>query len=889
MASPLMSSFQKYFTKTPSNLLRSVNFGKSIFKFLNRNSSQPVAVPEDPAVLLRQVNKMMQTGKFNGVTFTDEMFVRFFIEKVMDDSGLITYDMIADMMESDAYKSFGAKNGTEDYLVKRKFERWIYHKSILAKINQIPFIDVALHEDGMRRTIAAVNPKNKKVNNDKIYTAQIDAKVKEFDEAFNQNPDALSKLKDLAKANKSKKSNHTNWAKGVYGVLCQPDEANCFSETFDFVNTASGVKNRELNMFGLVTATNKAIVALGKRNNWSEADIDTILVKTGPELSAERFKQKQASFNRPTEIKNYEQKTAWYQKHWAVDVGTTFLSTAGYSAAITALSTINPIVGTLTAVGGVAAAGLCSLVSSYKAAKKQGEITKKQAWSMAGKAGLAMVKKMAPYAISLSLGKYGRMAGAAVVFGKTFLNDIERRAAFNEQELVEESTGVKVKQSKLRHFAKVCKKVSLLDGLKSLGYAAAKGVAVYAGGVGGEHLGSRLGNLAFGTGTFERPLKLQKEQVQEKVNQNELHAENTLTEENLQSLDEMDSIELTENARKTAYEANDRQYINGVQQDWYTAEGQANAKAILEKYGVDDAMGVLRKVGSAARFFGGEYQATLDHLCAGEIDNQDVECIIKSLELINKEGGLASVAMPENISEAVHQTQAPVHVEMPSSVSQSMYDLDTTTTSIQMPENIVEAVHTNEVPTRVEMPSSVNQSLYKVDAVTENISMPETITESVHEDETPLDYRTDMPSSIEQSVYQKLMTEDVQMPENVEAAQFGINPAENKEISDIDNEPEQIPLPENIIESQFNEDVTSQPIYESTDVQTVANEEMTLNQNKDALKRFRSPIPTPAELAKMIFNNDSNVVLDKNDGNNYDSENQTTIKMPESINDYVAE
>ena len=96
-------------------------------------------------------------------------------------------------------------------------------------------------------------------------------------------------------------------------------------------------------------------------------------------------------------------------------------------------------------------------------------------------------------------------------------------------------------------------------------------------------------------------------------------------------------------------------------------------------------------------------------------------------------------------------------------------------------------------------------------------------------------------------------------------------------------------MPENIIESQFNEDVTSQPIYESTDGQTVTNEEMTLNQNKDALKRFRSPIPTPAELANMIFNNDSNMVLDENDGNNYDSENQTTIKMPESINDYVAE
>ena len=78
-------------------------------------------------------------------------------------------------------------------------------------------------------------------------------------------------------------------------------------------------------------------------------------------------------------------------------------------------------------------------------------------------------------------------------------------------------------------------------------------------------------------------------------------------------------------------------------------------------------MGVLRKLGSAARFFGGEYQSTLDHLCAGNLNNQDVENIIESLSLINEEGGLASgvtVPMPAHgqtfggASESVTETVA---------------------------------------------------------------------------------------------------------------------------------------------------------------------------------------------------------------------------------------
>lgn len=630
---PLMTKFKKFFENTPANLLRSVDFGKSLFSYFNPR----MEVPSDPAELLKATKALFEIGGYQGTNFKDEDFVRFMVDKVNNDPGLMTFDMIADLVESDAYQNFGKHALSADHHAKSKFENWVTKKSMLSKINQTQDVDVVLNADGLKRVVNKLVQEKQKGN----YLKEIDQKIKQFDETYvkHQSPDALKELQ----ANASSGIRYTDAIKGVNQILCNEDTASLLNETIDSAVLSAKPKDREALKLGIGIHTNKILCAVAQRKSWTNEELKSILIKSSVEKNAEKFEQKAEQINAQSQGEVVETKIQVNNNnefHPVLDVAKTFgLSLVGSAtiSTITAIPGVGQVVGPLVGLATVVGAGVGSLVSTYQQEKQKGEVTKAQARKIAMRAGFAMVRKAVPYAVASAFGPYGRTVGASMVFAKTLFNDLARRAGVEKEEV----HGIK---NKIKSFGKKLKaighNVNLVDGFKSLTYAAAKGGAMYLGASVGAELGSEFGSKVGGKLSEFYPRQQAPLASQNQV-QNEL-PNNVITQENLEQLDAMDHIELTENARETAYVENDRQFVDGVQKDWYTEQGQANAVETLKQYGVDDQMGVLRKLGSAARFFGGEYQSTLDHLCAGNLNNQDVENIIESLSLINEEGGLAS-------------------------------------------------------------------------------------------------------------------------------------------------------------------------------------------------------------------------------------------------------
>ncbi len=762
---PLMTKFKKFFENTPANLLRSVDFGKSLFSYFNPR----MEVPSDPAELLKATKALFEIGGYQGTNFKDEDFVRFVVDKVNNDPGLMTFDMIADLVESDAYQNFGKHALSADHHAKSKFENWVTKKSMLSKINQTQDVDVVLNADGLKRVVNNLVQEKQKGN----YLKEIDQKIEQFDETYvkHQSPDALKELQ----ANASSGRRYADAIKGVNQILCNEDTASLLNETIDSAVLSAKPKEREALKLGIGIHTNKILCAVAQRKSWTNEELKSILIKSSVEKNAEKFEQKAEQIKAQPQGKVVETKMQVNNNdefHPVLDVAKTFgLSLVGSAtiSTITAIPGVGQVVGPLVGLATVVGAGVGSLVSTYQQEKQKGEVTKAQARKIAMRAGFAMVRKAVPYAVASAFGPYGRTVGASMVFAKTLFNDLARRAGVEKEEV----HGIK---NKIKSFGKKLKaighNVNLVDGFKSLTYAAAKGGAMYLGASVGAKLGSEFSPKLseFGSkvgdkfkGIFNRqsesPVVSNDEQVLMDTYENNRSYEDVqknyhqryqdlcndedlmdtyennrsyedvqkiynqryqddmiknLSPESLAELDALnDKIELTPDARSTADVNNHRQYVDGVKQDWYTHAEQAKAVDLLEHAGVEDPMGVLRKLGSAARFFGGEYQSTLDHLCAGNLNNQDVENIIESLSLINEEGGLASgVTVPipahgqtfggasELVAETVEDSDDYASVRMPDhgqlfgTTENSLdYQSDTSVT-----ENVTESVIDNNFP-----------------------------------------------------------------------------------------------------------------------------------------------------------------------------------------------
>lgn len=705
----LLEDFGKKFfdTKKASNILCSVDFGKSLFKYINHKNPNPIPVPNGSAAILRSVKKMMQTGKFGNVNVDDDFFVRFFINKVNEDPGLVTFEMIADVLKSNAYKSFGSNNA-KDKRNKRIFETWIYNKSILSKINDISLVDVVLHKEAMLDVINNIDPKNKKGKNDAIYKKQLDEKEKEFDKIFNKNNDSLTDLQDAANAAKKnkKKNKHTDWIKSVYDVLCEPDDAEYINEIVDVVAVGSRPKERNYNLLGMGTATNKVILAVAKKRGWKDNDIQSILIKTNAEYNAEKF-------NEINEVQNGVKKQGWYQKNPALDVFVSSFSAAGFSTTISALSKITPVVGPLFAGASVVVSGLCSYILSYQEAKKAGNLTKKQKRDLAWKAASAMGKKLIPYAVSMAFGGIpgiggilSRSFGIAHVLVKTLIDDLERRAGVNEQIYeVDKSMSLSDKiKGKLRHLRKL-KKLSLSDVGKSTAYALSKGLFVGLGSFGGQALGSHLGNLAFGA---ENPLDIPTEDtMQNEVQQNQTQDETEINAnkkyaalENQHQNDGKEQLKVgrsqtTQEIEQLSYaEQYVRQYMeehpgadldkNGWMQN---ADGSYARNEDGQLFGSDER--VFRNLNSNEML--DQYGNIVDkfNVSSSEAPTTGMGDLNSSVPEVKTELISETLKLPEDAVNATFQSQPTNHTEMPFD-SESFYQTETASYA-QLPEDTIES------------------------------------------------------------------------------------------------------------------------------------------------------------------------------------------------------
>ena len=762
---PLVSKFMKYFTNTPANEIRSIDFGKTVFRYFRPD----VEIPQDPAALLLATRQFLTSNEYAN----DENMVGCILNIVKNkEYALLTPDIVADVVESDAYKEFGQNKGTDDYRDKQSFERWIREKSMLSKIDQAQPGDIVLYQDSLSRVVDAIVPDKKK----QAYLQQIDSRVRLFDEIYvkDLDQDALYKLQEIAK---DSKTDYAQRLKNIYSVLCDDLTAGLIHDLIDDTRNAADPKDRNTALTGFGIATNKILLAVAQRKGWSNLDIQNINLKFPIEERAEHFEQEAArrqapltgttgavsnasqdeefefatvddfqptqenneqaaqQNGQPTQAKNElmvapskelmvapskELAVAQPPKfNYALDVAKTFGFTFGGALAISAISAIpgvGPVAGPLFAVYKVAEAGITQACAAVKAAKANGNLTKAETVSIAAKTAGAVLLKMGPYAASMAFGPISRAVGSAVVFGKTLFEDLERRANLQNAEI--EKAKPKGLKGVLKHLSDIAHNVSLADGMKSFAYAAAKGGAMYLGGKWGSSLGNKLGTFSsskFVNGKIDETaineVAVENHEIEEmqpadeyknddlyarregpyqqgefnddvvrnwndgnpvygpedqpQFNEAVMHinggmAQDTgvqLSDANLQRMSQIGQVELTDNARATAYVENHRQFIGGVQEDWCNAAQEKIAIQTLRDAGVDDPYGVWRKLGSASRFFGGEYKEAWDDLCNGKFADKNVNTIFNSLRLINEEGGLGRVA------EQTYQAPQPVHVQ----------------------------------------------------------------------------------------------------------------------------------------------------------------------------------------------------------------------------------
>jgi|GEM_PF-3669180 len=709
---------RKHFTGSPAHMLRSVKVGEFLFKYFLPDAE----MPKDPATLLNITRNVMLA---NEKEFSDQDFVRMMLVQIDQDPSLITFDMIADLVESDAYKKFGTKANSNDAYLKSNFENWVLNNSMLSKIDSVFEGDVVLNKDAMKRVAAALTDKQN-VQYTKTLNQKIDAKVNDFNEVFVNNV-GVDDLDRLVALNQDNTQDFAAKLKGVYGVLGGEKYGEALGARFDGFTAGQDSKTRNTLFEGEALHLNKILLGVAQQKGWTDEQVNKILVKTPVERRAEKFA--------PRQDKNF---------HPVLDVVKTFGLTLGGATAISTItaipgvgSVVGPVLGLTTVIGAGATSFIKSLKESKAKAQASGEKLKKtDAAKIALRTGIAMMGKAIPYAAAMALGPKFRAVGAGIVMAQTMLKDLDRRADL-QRETVEE---YEARQGKPKNiFARIGnvvravkeKRLKGSDFVKATSYGAAKGAAVYLGGALGREIGSSIGSrvdtdmlknkMGKVTSIFNKGLRSDVAMM-DNGNQHEYngnHTANQLSNEDLNRLQKIAHIDLTENARATVDVHNQRQYIGGTRGDWYNFDEQQHAIQTLHNAGVDDAEGVLRKIGSMARFESageiakGGYQNTLDHLKSGSINSQDVNNILESLSRINREGGLGSVESVHHIAPTPAPT--PMYQSTP-----TMPDVSTEKPSVILPPESV-----NYQPQNYEAPKLEKVTIDPLPTYEENIHTPE--------------------------------------------------------------------------------------------------------------------------------------------------------------------
>ena len=395
-----------------------------------------------------------------------------------------------------------------------------------------------------------------------------------------------------------------------------------------------------------------------------------------------------------------------------IDVAITFGGSVVGATAISAVSKINPplglALGAAMSIGG-GVYGAWKKVQAEKELNGGRPLTKEQYRKIGLEFAVSTLTTASAFIIPAKLGAAGkklmslwRVAGAVHVGTRTFFNDLERRADFKcteaeleELRMAEKPKGIKGFVASIGRFVLGVdvtdyheKRLTKKDLLKSFFYGAGKGLALGVGGWLGRGLGGKLGtainnfsvdhvkdvnaNLSNdklspaqtdGNESQKSPYDQYRDE-QQKAYEQYLHNQHAqmndtglhLTDENMTAIKNIGHVDLTDKAMATAHVDNHQQFVNTVQHDWYTVEQEKAAVGILQQAGLseEDAYGVLRKVGSMARFESageirmGGHQNTLNHLCNGLLYDSDVDNIMEAMNKIDRFGGLEGTEYLQN-------------------------------------------------------------------------------------------------------------------------------------------------------------------------------------------------------------------------------------------------
>lgn len=647
---PLIAKFlSKYFNDDFANTLRSIDFGKYIFRSLNPEADMPGA-----AELKNEIIKLLTKD-----SFTDDKLVGLIIDKTNNDPGTVSFDMVADMVDSDAYKKFRQNN--KNRAKKNKFEKWIYKKSVLSKLDDE--VLVTLHEESLKKVIDVIVPEEKKED----FFEKIDKQVESFKEFSDEVYERRRREGDVNFQNKLAEIT----AGAGYGYVMSPKKQ--LNELYGLIyNDIDADAKQEILYTALASAKNKEDKDVVLKSETANANLTLqALTKTGaiPE-NAEK---------KPFQINEFPVKSKEFNP--VTDVITTFgmsVTGAGIFSALRAIPGIGEFLAPFMAVANVGRVAWSTYKKEKAKASKNSELKSSDVKKIARKVAGAMVLKSLPYlGTSLTyavLGSKARAVSAVWMFVKTWYDDVNRSAA---EQLRKENEPAPKKKGFFKDIINNHRSISKKDQTTALAHAAAKAAVTFFGSQIGAKYGDKIGAWGgakigeiFGDdstidvgdklrnlgdkfkGIFNRQSESSDVSSDEQVLSDSKDLQDNMFEklspESLAELDAMDDIELTDAARMTADVNNHRQHIDGVQKDWYTLEQQETAVKLLERAGVEDPMGVLRKMWSAARFeAAGEcenagYQDAVENIGNDMITNENVKAMKSALKIIDETGDLRS-------------------------------------------------------------------------------------------------------------------------------------------------------------------------------------------------------------------------------------------------------
>jgi len=522
---PLISRFMRYFDASmPSNSFQAIDFGKHIFRYMLPNDR----IPQDTESLMNMTRLTLQQRD----GFTDKDFVRLVIDKVNDNPGLITFDMVADLVESDAYKNYGTTLGSE-LGSKQKFECWIRDKSVLKKIED-PVV-CALNEESMKRVAAAIMPEKDKEK----YFAKIDGKIKEFDDVcaqkLREDKSLITQLEANARevGESGSRENALQKVRDMYGIICTPPFGALYGEKIDADLAAkTTIAEKNIAASGHVAYANMTLEALAKRGVISQKDLQKVTIDELP------FKDKTQS---QPELK--KRGVAFYVSDVLKTAASSFVGATAFSV----IGKICPPAAGIAAAALVAGTGFKAAREEYKKLDKNPEYTKLQKIRKAALKGTsAVVTKGIPALAAVALGPVARVFGAAGVAVRSFVEDIEHRAEIqrqnqqaleqNQDQLQQHEQGNQQQHKKgikgfisdfvggiKDKFNKTRESIKSLKGKdigKSVAYGISKGFATYFGAQAGVGVGNALGDR-LSAGITEIP-----EQQTDKMTTKEITNEN---------------------------------------------------------------------------------------------------------------------------------------------------------------------------------------------------------------------------------------------------------------------------------------------------------------------------------------------------------------------------